>query len=161
MITFVHRFIVPAAYSLLPPEMASDKATAMLLATGLQESKFEHRRQINGPAKSFHQFEMGGGVKGISTHRATKDHLEQCLEALRYHHPLSNWNATHAAMEHNDVLACICARLLLWTLPAALPDAHHPEIGWQQYIEAWRPGKPHPDDWAENFSRAWMLVQNP
>jgi hypothetical protein len=158
----VHRFIVPAAYSLLPPEMQSDKATAMLLAIGLQESKFQHRRQLgNGPARGFWQFEMGGGVKGVSTHADVRDHLEQCLEAMRYSHDLENYRATHALIEHHDVLACVCARLLLWTLPDALPDVDQADLGWQQYLDGWRPGKPHPDTWDDNYSRAWMIVQNP
>ncbi len=46
----------------------------MLLAIGLQESRFEHRRQLgNGPARGFWQFEAGGGVKGVMTHLASRD----------------------------------------------------------------------------------------
>lgn len=159
MITMVHRFIVPAAYSLLPPSMSSDRATAMLLSIGLQESQFKHRRQLwNGPAKSFWQFEMGGGVKGISTHVDTKDHVEQCLEALRYTHKLSDYRATHAAIENNDVLACVCARLLLWTLPDKLPEKGEHDKSWQQYMDGWRPGKPHRDTWSEYYDTAWSIV---
>src|SRR5690606_35531315 len=56
------------AYALLPSRMDSDRATVMLLAIGLQESRFEHRRQIKGPARGFWQFERGGGVRGVMTH---------------------------------------------------------------------------------------------
>ena len=45
----------PAAKLL--PGMDSAKARVMLLAIGLQESRFEHRRQIGGPARGFWQFE--------------------------------------------------------------------------------------------------------
>lgn len=159
MISIVHRFIMPAAYSLLPPQMQSDQATAMLLAIGLQESKFKHRRQMgNGPARGFWQFERGGGVKGISTHVGVKDHVEQTLEALRYTHGLTDYTTTHALLEHHDVLACVCARLLLWTVPGSLPKEDQPDLGWQQYLAGWRPGKPHPETWADNYSRAWMIV---
>ena len=40
----------------------STAADVLLLAIGLQESRFEHRQQIGGPARSFWQFERGGGV---------------------------------------------------------------------------------------------------
>src|SRR5690606_38643231 len=59
------------AYALLPSRMDSDRATVMLLAIGLQESRFEHRRQIKGPARGFWQFERGRGVRGVLTHPAT------------------------------------------------------------------------------------------
>lgn len=145
--------------------MNSPEATAMLLSIGLQESKFKHRRQIiasgkPGPASGFWQFERGGGVKGVSTHVGVKDHVEQTLEALRYSHGLSDYMTTHALLEHHDVLACVCARLLLWTVPGTLPNADQPDLGWKQYLNGWRPGKPHPENWNENFSRAWAIVNN-
>ena len=48
----------------LPDRMLSDEAVTMMLAIGYQESRFEHRRQIRGPARGFWQFEHGGGVVG-------------------------------------------------------------------------------------------------
>lgn len=55
--------ILDPALKLLP-SMDSVRARMMLLAIGLQESRFEHRRQLgNGPARGFWQFESGGGVR--------------------------------------------------------------------------------------------------
>lgn len=150
-----HR-VLPVAYALLPPEMGSRTASAMLLAIGLQESAFRHRRQISGPARGFWQFERGG-VEGVLTHRASRDHATRVLEVLCYRG--ADVAAVHAALEHNDVLACVFARLLLWTLPGALPKDEHAEAdGWKQYLSAWRPGKPHRETWAGNYGVAFDLV---
>lgn len=59
----VRRSIVEPTLLLLPAKMESPQAVVMLLTIGLQESLFEHRRQLgNGPARSFWQMERGGGV---------------------------------------------------------------------------------------------------
>lgn len=160
MVDFIHYFIVPAAYAVLPPQMNSHAATAMLLAIGLQESKFEARRQHeNGPARGFWQFERGGGLYGVTTHRHTREPFQAALAELQYPTSLTNLNTLYTAIEHNDVLACVCARLLLWTLPADLPTAQQSDLAWAQYLDAWRPGKPRFDSWPENFAKAWAIVE--
>jgi hypothetical protein len=55
-------------------------------------------------------------------------------------------------MRYNDIVAASAARLLLYTLPQALPV--NAAEGWDQYIAAWRPGKPHPEKWSECWSIA-------
>lgn len=158
MIHFFHQHIVPAAYALLPLEMCSPAATALVLAIGLQESMFEHRRQVNGPARGFFQFEKGGGVRGVLMHPASKTHAQAALSALEY--PRSTWTPTacYAAIEHHDVLAFVFARLLLLTLPEPLPAREDFDGSWQQYLEAWRPGAPRPERWETNYRAAWNLV---
>ena len=156
---YLCRHIIPAAYSLLPEAMRSPKASAMLLAIALQESGTTHRRQVNGPACGFWQFEKAG-VIGVKTHSASADHLALALATLRY--PVDSEAAyLQESLTDNDVLACVCARLLLWTLPDDLPGKHEPLEGWKQYMDAWRPGKPHGETWARNFSDAWMIVNEP
>jgi len=157
MIEFVHAFILPAAYSLLPEAMATDEASAFLLAVGLQESKFEKRRQVKGPARGLWQFERTG-VGGVVRHAATKDHVIAVLEALAYGTPTDRTQKCYAAIGDNDVLACALARLLLWTLPTALPHRDDADGAWAQYLDAWKPGKPRRQTWAMNYARAWELV---
>ena len=159
MTPFIHTRILPAAFSLLPPEMDTRAARAMLLAIGLQESRFEHRRQVGGPACGFWQFEQGGGVKGVCTHAATRGHLDAALCALRYDGLVDNHAGLYAVIEHNDVVAAVCARLLLWTVPAPLPSRADGPSGWLQYLQAWRPGKAHPTTWGGYFARAWEMVE--
>ena len=50
------------------------------------------------------------------------------------------------------------ARLLLWTVPAALPTRQNPDESWRHYLEAWRPGKPHRQTWDGFYAEAWLLV---
>lgn len=67
----VCRSIIEPALLLLPAKMESPQAVVMLLAIGLQESRFAYRRQMrNGPAKSFWQAEQSGGmVTGLLRYR--------------------------------------------------------------------------------------------
>lgn len=157
MITQIRAFVIPAAYSVLPAEMQSDRATALLLAIALQESDGTQRRQGGGgPARGFWQFEVAG-VNGVMRHERTHAHLMQALQVLRYP-KTSPARTLQAVLEHNDVLAAVLARLNLWWLPSALPDRLDEAEGWRQYLAAWQPGKPRPADWPENFARGWGMV---
>lgn len=151
------RCALEPALSLLPPTMDTPPARAMSLAICLQESALEYRRQIGGPARGYGQFEIGG-VRGVLRHPATKPHIERVLEALDYHGEASDTHGCHEAIEHNDVLMAAFIRLNLYWLPNLLPVRGDPEGGWLQYIEAWRPGKPHRKPWNENFANAWEAV---
>lgn len=154
MIDQVRRYIIPAAYELLPPVMASDQATALLLAIGWQESRFAYRRQVNGPARGFWQFEVGGGVTGVLRHEQTRLLARKALVALAYPHEPTP-HGVHMVIENNDIVAAVFARLLLWTVPGNLPEKFERDSGWAQYISGWRPGKPHVDVWPESWSMGW------
>lgn len=159
LIHVVHRHVLPAAYSLLPPWMRDVRADALLLAIGLQESKFLHRRQLpNGPAQGFWQFEAGGSVKGVLLHPKTAVHARTVLSVLRYD-PNSSATQVHAKIMDNDVLAAVFARLLLWTVPGALPTREQSAASWRQYVEGWRPGAPHPETWNAYYAAAWAVVE--
>jgi len=144
----IRHVVLPAAFHLLPEAMRSVDAVTLLMAIGYQESRFEHRRQIRGPARGFWQFEVGG-VSGVLRHRATRPFALLVCEALGYEpSPM----IVHEALEHNDILAACFARLLLWADPRPIPAS--PEAAWDAYIFGWNPGKPHPDTWAACFDRA-------
>ena len=167
MIDLLHRFIIPAAYSILPPVMASDRATAMLLAIALQESYLEgvmHRKQIKGPARSFWMFERSGGIAGVLAHPSSREPISRALGALRYR---PSGDECYTAIAHNDVLAACFARCLLWTLPGALTSPLDVDGAWHQYVELWKPGAAKPGDrraadtrarWNPNYKQAWSLV---
>lgn len=142
------------ALSLLPNKMHSEDAIRLMLAIGLQESRFLHRRQIRGPARGFYQFENGGGVRGVMEHHASIAHASHVIIELQYPH---NRDTIHEALADNDILAACFARLLLWTDPRPLPkDA---DTGWNYYLDNWRPGKPHPETWSEMWHRASNAVR--
>lgn len=159
---FLDTAVVPAL-SLLPPSMDSPAARAQIIAICLQESRLKHRRQIGGPARGFPQFERGtpetrGGITGVLMHPATRPYIRIVLAALDYD-PAAPAGECYAAIEHNDILAAAFSRLLLWTLPQPLPDSAEPQEAWEQYLEAWRPGKPHLATWRVCFETAWDTVR--
>ncbi len=153
---FLVNAIIPAM-RLLPDQMDSPEARAMLIAIALQESRLEHRRQINGPARGYFQFECGGGVRGVLTHPATSSYVASALSELDYDSPYTPVQC-HEAIEHNDILACVFARLLLWTLPDALPAQNAAGKAWSEYVAAWRPGKPRRESWDMCYLQAWEIV---
>jgi hypothetical protein len=154
--TYVREIVIPAAFRLLPEEMGTPEAAAMLMAIGYQESNFAARQQIGGgPARGFWMFEMGG-VLAVITPRSIRIPLNAALEALRYPSGPQIPQTYYDAIRHNDVLAAVFARLLLWLHPDPLPTSTDTAVGWSQYERQWRPGKPRPDDWASSWSRAWQ-----
>lgn len=134
-------------------------ARRFLLAIALQESALAHRRQVvaggaeAGPAASFWQFEKGGGCKGILTHRSTAARI---VKVCHDYNVLATPEGLWEAMRYNDIVAAAAARLLIYSLPNPLPKTA--EHGWDQYISAWRPGKPHPLTWAANWDAATLTV---
>lgn len=139
----------------IPP---SPEATRMLLAIAGQESSWTWRYQLTsqgpngeraGPARGWWQFERGGGVIGVMSHEATSARAHALCRACHVH-----WDSDDIwrALEGHDVLATGFARLLLWTIPKRLPSSE--THGWEQYVGTWRPGKPHPRVWPDNWAQA-------
>jgi hypothetical protein len=138
-------------------------ARVMLYAIGLQESKLTHRYQIiagggKGPARGLWQFEKNGGVKGVLNYKTTAEIARRfAAERAASIDPLLVWEA----LEHDDILACIFARLLLWTESKPLPLARLDEqpFAWNCYNRNWRPGKPHPKTWPGNWLSAIKAIK--
>ncbi len=143
---------IEPALALLPAKMDTPAARVMLLAIGLQESRFLYRRQLaDGPARGLWQFERGGGVRGVLTHPASREHAYQIC-ASRGVEPIAA--AVHPALETDDVLAAAFARLLLWTDPGQLPAIGGTYAAWDLYKRTWRPGKPHRQTWDALYAQA-------
>jgi hypothetical protein len=152
---------IDPALELLPRAMRGDRARLMLLAIGLQESRFEYRRQIKGPARGFWQFELGteasrGGVWGVYLHSRTSLHMNELCASRGVRFTPAY---VYQAIENDDILAAGIARLLLWTDLAVLPTAADTDEAWRLYLRTWRPGKPHPHTWPALFARAAAAVQ--
>lgn len=144
--------VIDPALALMPARMDSPQARVLMLAIGLQESRFEHRRQLgNGPARGFWQFEAGGGVKGVMTHLASRDDARRIAQTRGV--PWEQ-HAVWAALERDDVLAAGFARLLLLTDAKPLPRIGDVHDAWAYYVRNWRPGKPHPDTWPGLYKQA-------
>lgn len=137
----------------------SNAARTMLLAIALQESgpllnaRYQNSPNANaGPARGFWQFERIG-VQGVLQHRGAGAVVNDMCARLEVV-PIADhvWRA----IEGHDRLACILARMLLWTDPAALPTSQ--SEAWAYYLRCWRPGKPHPDRWPDNWRIATETV---
>jgi hypothetical protein len=164
MIPSTVRGAVNKALYLLPHQMHTPEARVMLYAIGLQESRFEHRRQLIkkggellplGPAKGLWQFERGGGCAGVVSHPASRYWMNHVCQARGVpFNATAIWNA----LEHDDVLAAGCARLLLFTDPKKLPALGDESGAWNLYIRTWRPGKPHRATWPALYAEALAEV---
>ena len=112
--------------ALLPAKMSGCRAMTMLIAIGLQESGFLVRRQYgNGPARGFWQFEQNGGVKGVMEYPATTSYAAAiCLQRGVPFERAKVW----AALETDDVLAVVFARLLLWSDPKSCQPSLSPML---------------------------------
>lgn len=153
--------IEPAVAELAGGGVSSPPAARrLMLAIALQESRLLHRRQIgsdgfeDGPAAGFWQFEKGGGCRGVLQHRTSAPHMRAVCAAFNVE---PTEQALWEAMRYQDIVAAAAARLLVLTLPGALPPTA--EQGWAQYVAAWRPGKPHPETWAGHWATASALVK--
>lgn len=146
--------IYKATCALLPPAFDSPAGKAMLMAIAMQESRWDERRQIGGPARGFWQFEFGG-IRGVLNHKVSQPIIRSVLDRLDYNYEPAT---SYAAVEHNDVLAFAYARCLLWTIPDPLPIKGEAEEGWNQYIAGWRPGKPYRASWKAFYDQAWALA---
>ncbi len=144
-LSLIIRTAIEPALALLPSKMDTLAARVQLLATGLQESRFIHRRQLvgnpprpTGPAKSFWQAEQGGGmVRGVRLHTVTR---AAAADLYRTRGVAADDAAIWNAIEHDDVLAAGLARLLLWSDPGRLPKVGDAEGALALYLRTWRPG---------------------
>lgn len=156
---------IDAALGLLPRELDTPEARVMLLAIGLQESRFQHRRQLIkkggdllplGPATGYWQFERGGGCRGIVDHPASRYWTYRICSTREVAFTAT---AIWRALELDDVLAAAAARLLLFTDPRRLPELGDEKGGWNLYLRAWRPGKPHRDTWPGLYAQALSTLE--
>jgi len=153
--------VVPAL-DILPRAMDSGAARVMLLSIGLQESRFQTRQQIGGPARGFWQFEQGtqtsrGGVWGIYLHPASRYWLNELCEARGV---AFDPTSIYGALDQDDVLAAGVARLALFTDPERLPAPSDASGSWTLYRRVWRPGRPRPQTWPPLHQQAQEAVQS-
>lgn len=146
--------VITPGLALLHPKFDTPEARVLLLAIGMQESRFRHRKQIGGPAHGFYQFERGGGVNGVLNHRWTKLLITQVIDAKGI-----KPEECYDCIVNDDALATVFARLLLYTDPNPLPSlTSDPEESWRYYLVNWRPGKPHRDTFDDFLLHAREVV---
>lgn len=149
----LQNLVVRPVLGMMGGKFDDPKAHRMLRAIAIQESGLMHRSQFpTGPAVGMWQFERGGGVSGIFNHLSTRNTLRDWCVRLVVPFSIS---AIYEAIEFNDQLACVCARLLLYTDPFPLPV--DTTGAWEYYLRTWRPGKPRQSEWQGNWLEAGMV----
>ena len=115
---FFRRVVEPTLqYMAASPSISipvNDDARVLVMTIAGQESRWKERRQIGGPARSYWQFEKGGGVAGLFSHPASKAKLGTLCAAFDIPY---DPDVVFEAMAWCDPLACGMARLLLLTDP--------------------------------------------
>ncbi len=142
--------------SVLTGIATSDQARVMLLAIAGQESDWQHRLQIGGPARGYWQFEKMGGVAEVI--QVTPVQLKAVCGTLDI--PFDR-DTLFEAKAWNDILACTMARLLLWQDRAPLPALGDEEAAWNYYLRNWRPGAPSRSRWATVYPQSLAFVVKP
>jgi hypothetical protein len=157
MLKTIEEQAIAPAMLLIPMAMDSPRARVQMLAIGLQETGLRYRTQhMQGPARGLWQFERGGGVKGVLEHPST---CAIALRACEARTVVPDAQSVWEALETDDVLAAVFARLLMWSDAHKLPD--DAQGGWLAYLRTWRPGRPHPGTWQAFYARSedWVLRQ--
>jgi hypothetical protein len=152
--TFAKKIIVDTLTHQLMGSMDSHAARVLLAAIGFQESRFEYRTQLGGPAHGFWQFERGGGVTGVLTNVHTRNKAKGiCFvrDVCAMPEPV------YQAIVNDDFLACAFARLLLYADPRPLPLPGQSREAWDYYLHNWRPGKPKVASWPAMYARAMEM----
>lgn len=153
---FLKRIVDPALQFTAPfmGIPVTDEARVLLMTIAGQESNWAARLQVGGPARSYWQFEKGGGVAGVFAQASGP--LQKVCWVLDI--PFDE-ATVFEAMAWNDTLACVMARLLLWTDPAPLPWVGDKRAGWEYYLRNWRPGMPHPDGWETRYDQSLAAMR--
>lgn len=148
---------IAAGLALLPAKMNSLAASVLLYATNRQENPKRLPQQVGGPAVGDYQFERGGGVKGVMTHKASAD---LCRAVCTTRKVTFDASSIYQALKTDPVLSAALARLLYYTDPKALPAVGDEEGTWALYLRTWRPGAyaRQPEElrakWKKNYADA-------
>jgi hypothetical protein len=155
---FFARIVEPTLqYMAAAPGIAipvSDAARVLVMTIAGQESGWKERRQIGGPARSYWQFENGGGVAEVFQKARRQISIVCAAQDVT-----CDQITVFEAMTWNDTLACAMARLLLWPDPAPLPAVGDKAGAWEYSDRNWRPGAPHPDVWRGLYDQSLAAMR--
>lgn len=148
--------VIRPVLSWMGSRYSSVDAERMMLAIGIQESGFRHRRQVvstyeYGPARGWWQFERPGVAEALSDDRHDL--------VMRLGLP-ADLRKLHEIIEWSEIGATVCARLLLWGEPEPLPSPEACDEGWRQYINRWKPGKPDAQRWDRAWDQACKIIED-
>ena len=142
---------IKIAMETLPERMRNDAAPRLIIAICFQESGLRKRIQYGtrgGLARGFAQFERIA-IEDVFTRPTSKQAATDLCNALCIK---PNVDYCHQAIAWNDVLMAGFCRLNLWNDPKPFPVGE--QASWDAYLRIWRPGKPHPERWADSWAKS-------
>ena len=123
--------LVGRSLLLLPTGMCSLSAINGLTGIGLVETGYRTRTQTNGPALGFWQMEPFTHDDLWKTYLPRHPEISAVLmNTLKGKAPSAEY------LETNDTYACLMSRVLLYRIPAPLPNALS-ATGWASYWKKW------------------------
>lgn len=152
------RYVVDPAASFMAsitgwkPVMSRESCVLLVTCAG-QETSWSQRRQVDGTARGYWQFEKDGAVAELF--QKTPDDLRVVCVGLDIPYDPAT---VYDALAWNDILACSMARLLLWQDPAPLPALGDEAGAWNYYQRNWKPGTPRRESWAARYAQAQVMV---
>lgn|SRR5690348_1047900 len=155
--TFLNEVVAPALAAIGVTAMDSPEARLMLTAIALQESGLRTRTQDDGgPARGLLMFERNGVLSVMHGVATSSYAYNACIKFGVL------WGSTSilAALQRDDELACVFARLLLWSDPRPLPELGDEMGAWNLYERCWRPGKPSYTRWKQVYPQALAAIQD-
>lgn len=148
---FLQRAVDPGL-ALLPSYMTCDCSRVILMSIAGQETNWAARIQSGGgPAHGYWQFQIEGVNEVIEKQGPLANAVLKTLDI-----PITE---AYAAVQYNDLVACVFARLLLWNDPAALPAWGDLAGSFGYYNRNWRPGKPDQTRWGPAYSSSMNAIQ--
>lgn len=146
--------IVPTLAPLGAPFDTRD-ARLMLVAAGMQESRFEARDQgdpdVPGPARGLWQFEKIACRDFVERGHRRLQHAVRCRRAIGVLEPMRLWWLI--GEPRFDPVACLLARDALFRHVAEpLPQPGDVDEAWRQYVAAWKPGQRDRERWTRSYA---------
>lgn len=147
-VSFSRLVVVPTIREYFPTQSPT-QAQVLLIAIAGQETAWEARTQLYGPARGFFQAEFGGHVARVFDH-ASGRMKDICQELVV---PFSR-SDVYQTIAWNDVLACAIARIALLLDREPLPQLGEIDEAWAYYLRVWAPGKPDRSRWGTVYPLA-------
>ncbi|MFZ6045996.1 hypothetical protein ACFW0H_07720 [Pseudomonas sp. CR3202] len=155
----IRRTILEPALAMLPPGLGGARAEVMLLAIGLQESGFKHRRPAIGPERGYWRFDPDDdNVGAVLRHPATAALAVAVCDEQQVP-PIEE--RVFTALEHDDLLSAVFVRLRLHIEGERLPPVGDVGDAWSLYCRAWRPAELIRRKWDRSYARAMDALSAP
>lgn len=147
--------IVPA-FEHLPSEMDSPEARLIVLATGVQETQYQTRQQVDGPARGLFQAQYNF-ILDLMHNPASGNHVWNLCGVMGITY---GSHAMFDALLRDDPFAACMCRLGFWCDPRPLPDVGDVLGAWGAYERVQRPGKPSYTRWKQTaYPQALAALQ--